>query len=196
MGVRLNNFIKVLNSSSSFAHNGQHECLTSRGKPLNFEQFQRDHAFVFYSTTLDKGGRVLTIPDLNDHAYVYLDGEYQGNLSVCQKTGCARSVNVTGRMGQRLDILVESAGRLTFPLTKVDPKVNGHKIGQNAGFTYKEQRPEGVVSTNFFISYSIIHSQFTTAGPFCLNNFYINFKLIISLFGKASIQGLRSNWIS
>jgi hypothetical protein len=128
---------------------------------LNFEQFQRDHAFVFYSTTLDKGGRVLTIPDLNDHAYVYLDGEYQGNLSVCQKTGCARSVNMTGRMGQRLDILVESAGRLTFPLTKVDPKVNRHKIGQNAGLTYKEQRPEGVVyeflfHIRFEIEYSML----------------------------------------
>ncbi|CAK5079142.1 unnamed protein product [Meloidogyne enterolobii] len=43
---------------------------------------------------------------------------WTGNL----RTGCSQRVTINARAGQRLDILVENAGRLTYPLSKVDPK--------------------------------------------------------------------------
>lgn len=64
----------MLNSTN---YDNSHQCLSSQGKPLNFEQFNQDHTFVWYSTTLDLGGQVLQIPDLHDHAYVFLDDQYK-----------------------------------------------------------------------------------------------------------------------
>ncbi|CAK5036043.1 unnamed protein product [Meloidogyne enterolobii] len=102
--LRLPNFIKLLNSTHT-----KQQCIHSNGaRPLNFEVFDRDHAFVWYSTVLEIGGSVLTIP--------------VGNITVCDRTGCSQRVTINARAGQRLDILVENAGRLTYPLSKVDPK--------------------------------------------------------------------------
>uniref|UniRef100_A0A914I036 Beta-galactosidase n=1 Tax=Globodera rostochiensis TaxID=31243 RepID=A0A914I036_GLORO len=117
-GLKLANFVAVLNSSSS-------RCLHSSDNPLNFEAFDRDHGFVWYSTTLETDGTVLTAPELRDHAYVFLDGKFQGNMTVCDRTGCAKSLSLKpggARKGQKIDILVENIGRLTYPVTKVDPR--------------------------------------------------------------------------
>ncbi|KAF7636717.1 Glyco_hydro_35 domain-containing protein [Meloidogyne graminicola] len=116
--LRLPNFIKLLNSTHT-----KQQCLHSNGsRPLHFELFDKDHAFVWYSSILEIGGVILTIPIVKDHAYIFLDGKFMGNITVCDRTGCSKNIKLTARKGQRIDILVESAGRLTYPLTKVDSK--------------------------------------------------------------------------
>ncbi|KAL3074180.1 hypothetical protein niasHS_015010 [Heterodera schachtii] len=122
LGLKLADFVSVLNSSVSFSN----RCLHSSESPLNIESFDRDFGLVWYSITLETDGTVLTAPELKDHAYVFLDGKFQGNMSVCDRTGCAKSLTLkeTGgaKRGQKMDILVENIGRLTYPVTKVDPK--------------------------------------------------------------------------
>lgn len=116
--LRLPNFIRLLNSTHT-----KQQCLYSNGtRPLNFEVFDRDHAFVWYSTVTQIGGGILSIPVVKDHAYIFLDGKFMGNITVCDRTGCFKNTTLNARAGQRLDILVEHAGRLTYPLSKVDPK--------------------------------------------------------------------------
>jgi len=71
--LRLPNFIKLLNSTHT-----EQQCIHSNGaRPLNFEVFDRDHAFVWYSTVLQIGGSVLTIPVVKDHAYIFVDGKFK-----------------------------------------------------------------------------------------------------------------------
>uniref|UniRef100_A0A914HCT6 Beta-galactosidase n=1 Tax=Globodera rostochiensis TaxID=31243 RepID=A0A914HCT6_GLORO len=120
-GVKLADFIALTNSSSNASEN---RCIHSADGPLNFEAFHQDYGFVWYSAFLEVNGKVLELPELRDHAYVFLDGKFQGNLSVGDKTGGKTKLGLKGEAikGQKIDILVENIGRLTFPLTKVDPR--------------------------------------------------------------------------
>ncbi|KAI3415846.1 hypothetical protein GPALN_005417 [Globodera pallida] len=120
-GVKLADFIALTNSSSNASEN---RCIHSADGPLNFEAFHQDYGFVWYSAFLEVNGKVLELPELRDHAYVFLDGKFQGNLSVGDKTGGRTKLGLKGEAtkGQKIDILVENIGRLTFPLTKVDPR--------------------------------------------------------------------------
>ena len=70
--LRLPNFIRLLNSTHT-----KQQCIHSTGdRPLNFELFDRDHAFVWYSTSVQVEGAVLTIPVVKDHAYIFLNGKF------------------------------------------------------------------------------------------------------------------------
>ncbi|KAL3112467.1 hypothetical protein niasHT_015952 [Heterodera trifolii] len=122
--VTLGDFIALTNSSSLSSSDSRQRCIHSSDGPLNFEAFHRDHGFVWYSASLETDGKTLEVPELRDHAYVFLDGIFQGNLSVNDKTGGQLKMELRGggKRGQRMDILVENIGRLTYPLTKTDPK--------------------------------------------------------------------------
>lgn len=77
--VKLGDFIALTNSSSLSSSDSRQRCIHSSDGPLNFEAFYRDHGFVWYSASLETDGKTLEVPELRDHAYVFLDGIFQAN---------------------------------------------------------------------------------------------------------------------
>ncbi|XP_062434419.1 beta-galactosidase-1-like protein isoform X1 [Rhea pennata] len=83
--------------------------------PLTFEAIKQAHGFVLYRTHLPRD-----VPDLAtlsapphsvcDRGYVMLQKEYQGTLERDGQT----SLQVTGREGATLDLLLENMGRINF----------------------------------------------------------------------------------
>ncbi|XP_008934137.1 PREDICTED: beta-galactosidase [Merops nubicus] len=83
--------------------------------PLTFVQLKQYFGFVLYRTTLPKNctePTQLSAPfnGVHDRAYVSVDGVPQGVLER-EKT---LMINITGKAGANLDILVENMGRVNF----------------------------------------------------------------------------------
>uniref|UniRef100_A0A3B1IU17 Galactosidase, beta 1-like n=1 Tax=Astyanax mexicanus TaxID=7994 RepID=A0A3B1IU17_ASTMX len=91
--------------------------------PLTFEEIKHYYGFMLYRTLLPRN-----IPDptplispmngIHDRAYVSVNGVYQGVL----ERDVTLVMNVTGRQGDQLDILVENMGRVNF-----GNKINDYK---------------------------------------------------------------------
>ncbi|MFH4976177.1 hypothetical protein AB6A40_002886 [Gnathostoma spinigerum] len=92
-------------------------CATS-DNPLSFEELSQALGFVYYQTTLEFGGKYLTIPGFSDYGYVYLGDTYQGMLADHFYNISKRSISLAAYKGAKLAILVENAGRLTYPVKK------------------------------------------------------------------------------
>ncbi|XP_077435761.1 beta-galactosidase-1-like protein isoform X1 [Vanacampus margaritifer] len=83
--------------------------------PLTFEDLKQFYGYVLYQTTLP---RDLTEPTplisplngVRDRAYVSVNGVFQGLLA----RDTVLAMNVTGRQGDIMDILVENMGRVNF----------------------------------------------------------------------------------
>ncbi|NXF96019.1 BGAL galactosidase, partial [Eubucco bourcierii] len=83
--------------------------------PLTFEAIKQVHGFVMYRTQLPRdvpdpavlGARPHTVCD---RGYVMLQKEYQGTLERDGQT----ALQVTGRAGDVLDVLLENMGRISF----------------------------------------------------------------------------------
>ncbi|XP_077473456.1 beta-galactosidase-1-like protein [Stigmatopora argus] len=83
--------------------------------PLTFEKLNQFYGYVLYQTTLP---RDLTEPTplisplngVHDRAYVSINGVFQGVL----ERDTILAINVTGRQGDIVDILVENMGRVNF----------------------------------------------------------------------------------
>uniref|UniRef100_A0A1B0DPL1 Uncharacterized protein n=1 Tax=Phlebotomus papatasi TaxID=29031 RepID=A0A1B0DPL1_PHLPP len=89
--------------------------LTSR-MPVSFEEIDQNSGLVLYETDLPKMRRdpsALTIEKLRDRAYVYIDRQFLGILSRENKIETL-SVNWANWPGQKLQILVESQGRINY----------------------------------------------------------------------------------
>uniref|UniRef100_A0A667YQS9 Galactosidase, beta 1-like n=1 Tax=Myripristis murdjan TaxID=586833 RepID=A0A667YQS9_9TELE len=91
--------------------------------PLTFEQMKQYYGYMLYRTTLprDLSEPTPLISPLNgvhDRAYVSVNGEYQGLL----ERDTTLVINVTGRQGDTMDILVENMGRVNF-----GSKINDYK---------------------------------------------------------------------
>uniref|UniRef100_A0A8C8SFV9 Galactosidase beta 1 like n=1 Tax=Pelusios castaneus TaxID=367368 RepID=A0A8C8SFV9_9SAUR len=83
--------------------------------PLTFEAVKQAHGFVLYRTRLPRDvwdPAPLRSPPhgVCDRGYVLLNGEYQGTL---ERDG-QMMLNLTGRAGATLDLLVENMGRINF----------------------------------------------------------------------------------
>ncbi|KFP87948.1 Beta-galactosidase, partial [Acanthisitta chloris] len=83
--------------------------------PLTFVQLKQYFGFVLYRTTLPKNctePTQLSSPQdgVHDRAYVSIDGVPQGIL----ERGKSLTINITGKAGANLDILVENMGRVNF----------------------------------------------------------------------------------
>ncbi|XP_070693908.1 beta-galactosidase-1-like protein [Pempheris klunzingeri] len=92
--------------------------------PLTFEEIKQYYGYMLYRTTLprDLSEPTPLISPLNgvhDRAYVSVNGVFQGLL----QRDTVLVMNVTGRQGDTVDILVENMGRVNF----------GSKINDNKG---------------------------------------------------------------
>ncbi|XP_072300484.1 beta-galactosidase-1-like protein isoform X2 [Eucyclogobius newberryi] len=91
--------------------------------PLTFEELKQYYGYMLYRTTLprDLSEPTPLISPLNgvhDRAYVSVNGVYQGLL----ERDIALVINVTGKQGDTVDILVENMGRVNF-----GSKINDYK---------------------------------------------------------------------
>uniref|UniRef100_A0A7M4EQ12 Beta-galactosidase n=1 Tax=Crocodylus porosus TaxID=8502 RepID=A0A7M4EQ12_CROPO len=83
--------------------------------PLTFVQLKQYFGFVLYRTNLKKNlsEETLLISPLNgvhDRAYISVDGIPQGVL----ERGKSLMINITGKAGANLDLLVENMGRVNY----------------------------------------------------------------------------------
>ncbi|XP_028006743.2 beta-galactosidase-1-like protein isoform X2 [Eptesicus fuscus] len=83
--------------------------------PMTFEAVKQDRGFMLYRTYLTQTVFEPTqfwVPNngIHDRAYVMVDGVFQGVLERNTK----RKLFLTGKMGAKLDVLLENMGRLSF----------------------------------------------------------------------------------
>uniref|UniRef100_A0A8C4LWT7 Galactosidase beta 1 like n=1 Tax=Equus asinus TaxID=9793 RepID=A0A8C4LWT7_EQUAS len=83
--------------------------------PMTFEAVKQDHGFVLYRTYLSNTVSEPTrfwVPNngVHDRAYVMVDGVFHGVLERNMK----HKLFLTGQVGAKLDVLLESMGRLSF----------------------------------------------------------------------------------
>lgn len=91
--------------------------------PLTFEELKQYYGFVLYRTTLPRDlyeptPLISPLNGVHDRAYVSVNGVYQGLL----ERDIALVTNVTGKLGDTVDILVENMGRVNF-----GSKINDYK---------------------------------------------------------------------
>lgn len=83
-------------------------------KPLQFETLGVRFGYVLYRTTLKRKPTMpanLTIKDLKDRAYIYVDGVFQGILSRSEQID---TLPIVAQKNSDLMILVENQGRVGF----------------------------------------------------------------------------------
>lgn len=83
-------------------------------KPLQFETLGVRFGFVLYKTTIKSKPTIparLTVNDLKDRAYVYVDRVFQGILSRAEQID---SLSIVAKRNSELQILVENQGRVGF----------------------------------------------------------------------------------
>ncbi|XP_074844316.1 beta-galactosidase isoform X2 [Carettochelys insculpta] len=101
--------------------------------PLTFVQLKQYFGFVLYRTTLPKNYSEPTplrspLNGVHDRAYVSVDGVAQGVL----ERGKSYVINITGKAGTNLDVLVENMGRVNYGRYNNDFKglVSNLSLGQ------------------------------------------------------------------
>ncbi|ERE86581.1 beta-galactosidase-1-like protein [Cricetulus griseus] len=83
--------------------------------PLTFEAVKQDHGFMLYRTYLTYTivePTAFWVPNngIHDRAYVMVDGVFKGVL----ERNLKHELYLTGKVGAKLDILLENMGRLSF----------------------------------------------------------------------------------
>ncbi|XP_061465361.1 beta-galactosidase-1-like protein isoform X2 [Rhineura floridana] len=97
--------------------------------PLTFEALKQTHGFMLYRTLLPQDIVVsawLSAPKngVHDFAYILLNGEYKGTLERDRVNG----INISGQLGDTLDLVVENMGRINFGANNSDFKGLIHNI--------------------------------------------------------------------
>ncbi|WP_394827118.1 beta-galactosidase family protein [Pendulispora albinea] len=114
----------------------------ARTKPVPMEQLGQSYGMIHYRTTL-RGPRPsakLTIRDLGDWAFVYLDGKHVARLDR-NTPSIGANITVNGASSQ-LDLLVDCNGRINFGSRIFDPKgIGGDVLLGNEALTGWEIRP-------------------------------------------------------
>uniref|UniRef100_A0A8D0L6X9 Beta-galactosidase n=1 Tax=Sphenodon punctatus TaxID=8508 RepID=A0A8D0L6X9_SPHPU len=102
--------------------------------PLTFVQLEQFFGFVLYRTTLPKNCTEKTpllspLNGVHDRAYVSVDGVPQGVL----ERGRLLQINITGKAGAHLELLVENMGRVNYGRFNNDFKglVSNLTLGQD-----------------------------------------------------------------
>ncbi|XP_062861639.1 beta-galactosidase-1-like protein [Trichomycterus rosablanca] len=83
--------------------------------PLTFEEIKQYYGYVLYRTLLpwnlpDPTPLISPMNGIHDRSYISVNGVYQGVM----ERDVTLVINVTGREGDRLDVLVENMGRVNF----------------------------------------------------------------------------------
>ncbi|CAL4105021.1 unnamed protein product, partial [Meganyctiphanes norvegica] len=81
--------------------------------PLTFEELNMPNGIVVYETILNftvRDPSVLSLNDVADRGYIFVDGEYAG---VASREGEIFDIPVSVRSGQTISIIVESQGRIS-----------------------------------------------------------------------------------
>ncbi|XP_030642109.1 beta-galactosidase-1-like protein [Chanos chanos] len=91
--------------------------------PQTFEELKQYYGFMLYRTALPRNLLEATplispLNGIHDRAYVSVNGVYQGLL----ERDTALVMNITGKQGDQLDIIVENMGRVNF-----GSKINDYK---------------------------------------------------------------------
>ncbi|KAK2108438.1 Beta-galactosidase-1-like protein [Saguinus oedipus] len=103
--------------------------------PMTFEAVKQDHGFMLYRTYLTHAIFEPTpfwVPNngVHDRAYVMVDGVFQGVL----ERNMRDKLFLMGKLGSKLDILLENMGRLSFGSNSSDFKgqvwINGFNLGR------------------------------------------------------------------
>ncbi|KAH0621211.1 hypothetical protein JD844_022289 [Phrynosoma platyrhinos] len=103
--------------------------------PLTFESLKQPNGFMLYRTLLphDIQEPVLLNASENgvhDLAYILLNGVYKGTLERNKVNG----INISGQLGDTLDMLVENMGHINFGANESDFKgqiwINGFNLGR------------------------------------------------------------------
>ncbi|KAH7719945.1 Protein T19B10.3 [Aphelenchoides avenae] len=83
--------------------------------PLRFEDILQAYGYAIYWTYLPSSGRNvnLSIPEIHDAAFIYVDGQYEGYLQRLFNTSLTLT-NVA--KGQKLSLIVENQGRVNYPI--------------------------------------------------------------------------------
>ncbi|KAI1730090.1 glycosyl hydrolases family 35 domain-containing protein [Ditylenchus destructor] len=127
--VRIGDLIDIIKNTIDEDH------CRSTDQPIAFEELDQPYTWVLYSTILSHNNlatrtfgflaeeNVLKINGLNDYASVFVDGKIQGYMwGHGERTPSKENVTLNNaKAGSKLDILLESHGRLTYP-TRPDPK--------------------------------------------------------------------------
>ncbi|XP_013919988.1 PREDICTED: beta-galactosidase-1-like protein [Thamnophis sirtalis] len=97
--------------------------------PLTFEALMQTHGFMLYRTVFPDDipqPVLLSILEngIHDLAYVLLNGEFKGTLIRDR----VNAINITGRLGDSLDLLVESMGHINFGANNSDFKGLTHNL--------------------------------------------------------------------
>ncbi|XP_015672178.1 beta-galactosidase-1-like protein [Protobothrops mucrosquamatus] len=97
--------------------------------PLTFEALKQTHGFMLYRTVLPDDilqPVFLSVLENGTHdlAYVLLNGEYKGTL----ERDRVNAINITGQLGDSLDLLVESMGHINFGANNSDFKGLTHNV--------------------------------------------------------------------
>ncbi|XP_070584821.1 beta-galactosidase-1-like protein isoform X2 [Erythrolamprus reginae] len=97
--------------------------------PLTFEALMQTHGFMLYRTVLPDDipqPVLLSVLENGTHdlAYVLLNGKYKGTL----ERDRVSAINITGRLGDSLDLLVESMGHINFGANNSDFKGLTHNV--------------------------------------------------------------------
>jgi hypothetical protein len=86
---------------------------TQSQTPLTLEELGQSFGFVLYRTQVAPPDATLTLQDVRDRAYVYLDQELVGVIQRSDAQGPSLSLSLSSQLTQ-LDVLVESQGRVNF----------------------------------------------------------------------------------
>ncbi|KAK8784576.1 hypothetical protein V5799_009057 [Amblyomma americanum] len=114
--IKLERLYNVTDIRNIYAH-----VTVQSEKPLSFEKIKQSQALVLYDTWvsfLPRNPAVLRVPGLRDRGYIYVDDVYQGIIS---RTDKVYDIMIPVTKGQRLTVLVESQGRVTYG-NLTDPK--------------------------------------------------------------------------
>jgi beta-galactosidase len=99
--------------------------------PMSFADLYIPYGYVMYQIAVSESysNSELSVPNLGDRAYVYVDESLAGIL---ERSGGATSLSVTISSGQNLRLLVENQGRLDWGENDVKGLNSGLTLGGNS----------------------------------------------------------------
>uniref|UniRef100_A0A914DFG0 Glycoside hydrolase 35 catalytic domain-containing protein n=1 Tax=Acrobeloides nanus TaxID=290746 RepID=A0A914DFG0_9BILA len=109
------NLISTLTQIQEACHQAQY--------PKNFEEIDHGYGYVLYTTTLAKGGKMLSSKLIKDYGFVFVNNIYQNQNGAILGYNNVTSIPINAQAGDVLRILVENRGR------RVD--------GQNTDYNHK-----------------------------------------------------------
>jgi beta-galactosidase len=129
--------VELTSQASLFASLDKLSKPISSTSPVPMESLGQDYGFILYRTqvTGPRQDNALSIQDVHDRAWVFLDGELQGIVSRDQPQTIKLDITPAGA---QLDILVENMGRINYGPYMLDRKgiTQGVRLGNQFLFDW------------------------------------------------------------